>query len=153
MQFSKRYHAGGSKPQAMTPVLFYKMPRYWSTTDRRRRFGTKAQQYRRTLNRPRHQATQRDEDNSFLCIRKGRRTTHGPADETTSYNGSKGKGSVLGFMYLATDACGGMAASCTDNRRKTEVRGHLHTPAADLSRLPTFILQPVNPAYRWTIPS
>ena len=49
----------------------------------------------------RHQATQRDEDNSFLCIRKGRRATHVPANETTGYNGSKDKGSVLVFMYRA----------------------------------------------------
>lgn len=117
-EFSKRYHASGSKPQATTPVLFYKVPGYWSTMGRRRtKFGTKAQQYLRTVNPPRHQATQRDEDNSFLCIRKGRRTTHVPADETTSYNGSKGKGSVLVFMYRAMDACGGMTASSTDNRR------------------------------------
>jgi len=138
MQFSKRYHASGSKPQATTPVLFYTVPVYWSNTGRRRRrFGTRAQQYRRTLNPPCHRATQRDEDNSFLCIRKRRRTTLGPADETTSYNGSKGKSSVFVFMYLAMDGYGGMAASCTDKRRKTEVRVHLHTPAADVSRLPT----------------
>jgi hypothetical protein len=116
--FSKRYHASDSKPQAMTPGLyFYQVPGYWSTAGRRRKFGTKAQQYRRALNPPRHQANQRDEDNSFLCIRKGRRTTHVPADETTSYNGSKGKGSALVCMYRAMDACGGMVASSTDNRR------------------------------------
>jgi hypothetical protein len=108
-EFSKRYHASGSKPQATIPVLFYKVPGYWSTTGRgRRKFETKAQQYLRTLNPTRHQATQRDEDTSNLRIRKGRRSTHVPADETPSYNGSKGKGSV---QYRAMDACGGKAVS------------------------------------------
>lgn len=43
-----------------------------------------------------------------LCIRKGRRVTHFPADETTAYNGSKGNGGVLVFTYHARDVYWGM---------------------------------------------
>jgi hypothetical protein len=75
----------------------------WPTSGRRRKFGTEAQKCLQAMNPLRNHATQRDEDNSFLCIRKGRRATHVPADEITGYNGSKGKGSVLVFMTHATD--------------------------------------------------